>query len=183
MPRDEVRRVDAADWHEAVRDAHASGLTWLDLLTCVDEIGREDAFRLVLRIAPHPDADGVRLETLVDRTHPVVASICDVFGGAAWREREIRDFFGVRFTGGDNRLLLLRPEYGGHPLRRDAVLGARALTPWPGAKEAGDATAARRRMVPPGVPDPDVWGDRTGEPADPAEVAASQTGGRVRRQR
>jgi NADH-quinone oxidoreductase subunit C len=39
--------------------------------------------------------------------------------------------------------------------------------------------------VPPGVPEPAVWGDRpaSAEPAAPAEVAASAVGGRVRRRR
>ena len=51
-------------------------------------------------------------------------------------------------------------------------------------KEPGETVAAgRRRMVPPGVPDPDVWGEREGEPASPEEVAASVQGGRVRRRR
>ena len=54
----------------------------------------------------------------------------------------------------------------------------------PGAKEPGETVAAgRRRLVPPGVPDPDVWGEREGEPASPEEVAASVQGGRVRRRR
>ena len=43
----------------------------------------------------------------------------------------------------------------------DRLLAARVVRPWPGAKEPGETVAAgRRRMVPPGVPDPDVWGER-----------------------
>ena len=42
--------------------------------------------------------------------------------------------------------------------------GVTALT-WPGAKEPGETAASpsRRRMVPPGVPDSAVWGDREPE--------------------
>ena len=76
------------------------------------------------------------------------------------------------------------------PLRKDDVLAARTAEPWPGAKEPGEGPAAgggaspsRRRMVPPGVPAPEVWGDRDPAlgPPDPAEVAAAVSGGRVRR--
>ncbi|QIK71480.1 NADH-quinone oxidoreductase subunit C [Propioniciclava coleopterorum] len=184
MP-DAVRRVPPQEWRAAVAAALASGNTWFDWLGATDEIGREDAFRVLIRLAPTPDADGVRLETLTaGREDPHLPSLRDLIAGAAWHEREVRDFFGITFDGGDNRPLLLRPDAVGHPLRRDAVLAARVARPWPGGKEPGEAaSAARRRMVPPGVPDPDVWGEREGEPAAPEEVAASLQGGRVRRRR
>ena len=181
---DALRRVEASAWHDAVADALASGAQWFDWLGAVDEVGREDAIRVVIRLAPGPDADGVRLETLTPRDGGTLASVADLVAGASWHEREVADFFGVRFTGGDDRPLLLRPGAVGHPLRRDAVLAARVVRPWPGAKEPGETVAAgRRRMVPPGVPDPEVWGERVGEPASPEEIAASVQGGRVRRRR
>lgn len=179
---DELIPVPPTDWHARASAARAAGAVWFDWITCVDEIGQADALRVILRAAQTPDAPGVRLETLIDRDEPVLDSVRDVWAGASWHEREVRDFFGVTFTGGDPRPLLLRPDFGGHPLRRDAVLAARVVESWPGAKEPGEGSAAgRRRMVPPGVPDPAVWGERVGEPADAAEVAASVAGGRVRR--
>lgn len=181
---DTVRRVEAADWHRSVAGALDEGNTWFDWLGAVDEIGREDAIRIIVRLAPDADSQGVRLETLVAREGGEPVSIADLVSGAGWHEREVRDFFGVEFAGGDNRPLLLRDGAVGHPLRRDAVLAARVVRPWPGAKEPGETVAAgRRRMVPPGVPDPEVWGERSGEPATPGEVAASVQGGRVRRRR
>lgn len=180
---DAVLGVDASMWHDAVARALAQGHTWFDWLGAVDEIGRADAFRVIVRLAPAPDADGVRIEVLTPgRADPALDSVADLVPGAAWHEREVHDFFGITFTGGDHRPLLLRPGAVSHPLRRDSVLAARAVRPWPGAKEPGDAGAAgRRRMEPPGVPDPAVWGHRTGEPASAEEVAASLQGGRARR--
>ena len=181
---DEVRRVDAAGWRPAVEAALAEGHTWFDWLGAVDEIGREDAIRVVVRMAPDADSEGVRVEALAPRDGGSLPSLGDLVAGATWHEREVRDFFGLDFDGGDNRPLLLREGAVGHPLRRDAVLAARVVRPWPGAKEPGETVSAgRRRMVPPGVPDPDVWGEREGEPASPEEVAASVQGGRVRRRR
>lgn len=178
---DAVRRVDAASWRAEV--AAASQGRHFDWLGAVDEIGRTDALRVVVRLRA-PGGDAVRLETLIPRDDPHVDSLAGLFPGAAWHEREARDFFGIEFDGGDNRPLLLRDDFGGRPLRKDFVLGARAVKPWPGGKEPGDARAAgRRRLVPAGVPDADVWGDRDGEPATPEEVAASVVGGRVRRRR
>lgn len=181
---DVLRRVPPEQWVGAVRAARAGGYAWLDLLTCVDEIGHQDAFRVLVRLERRDGGTpaALVLEVVVDRGDPVLPSLGGVLAGATWREREVHDFFGVRFAGGDDRPLLGRPDAVGHPLRKDAVLAARALTPWPGGREPGDAAAAgRRRAAAPGVPDAAVWGDRAGEAATPGEVAASVSGGRRRR--
>jgi NADH-quinone oxidoreductase subunit C len=82
--------------------------------------------------------------------------------------------FGVTFDGFDDgsglplRPLLLPEGFEGTPLRKSFVLTARASKPWPGAKEPGEsetrAAPARRRVAPPGVPDPATWGPREAAP-------------------
>ena len=107
-----------------------------------------------------------------------------MIAGVTWHERETSDLYGIGFSGGDPRPLLIPAEGtpghpGGHPLRKDSVLGARVVTPWPA--DEGGAEDARRRQAPPGVPDPTVWGSRPADagPPDPSEVVAG--GGRRRR--
>jgi NADH-quinone oxidoreductase subunit C len=175
-------------WTEEVAAARAGGYPFFEWLAAVDEIGRADVLRvvLVLRSLERPAATRV-LSTQVPRERPQLDSVRDLFAGAGWHEREAAEMFGLQFLGGDPRRLLLAPEYEGTPLRKDEVLGARAGLPWPGAKEPGerDASPSRRRMVPPGVPDPEVWGDRDPQAEAPsaAQVAAAAVGGRVRRRR
>lgn len=176
-------------WERTVRQARQDGFGYFDWLGCVDDVGRSDTFRvlLMLRDLDRPTADPRLLRTSVPRDDPRLASIAQVFPGAGWHEREAAELFGVEFEGGDPRRLLLDPAYVGTPLRKDEVLGARTGIGWPGAKEPGEAdegaSPGRRRMVPPGVPDPAVWGDRDPElpPAGPGEVVESTGGGRVRR--
>lgn len=191
--------VESDDWVAAVSAAQEDGYRWFDWLDCVDEIGRANEFRLVVQLLDRATGAARRLETRIDRDRAEVATLSGLYAGAGWAEREIHDLFGVTFLGGDGTPLLLERRYGGHPLRKEEVLGARAAVSWPGAKEPGESDAdlgvgggarggrapSRRRMVPPGVPDPAVWGDR--EPSEPpataAEIAASAQGGRVRRRR
>lgn len=190
-----MREVPAAEWHAAVVAARADGYDWFDWLGCVDEVGTADELRVVLslRRLDDPGAAELLLACRLPRTSPQLASVRDVFAGAAWHEREAAEELGVELVGGDRRHLLLDPGMVA-PLRKDAVLASRTAQPWPGTKEPGEsdlpgaaasgaASPSRRRMVPPGVPDPEVWGDRDPDapPPDPADVAASTAGGRVRR--
>ena len=190
-----MSEVPVEGWHEAVRAAREAGHDWFDWLGCVDEVGVSDELRVVLslRRLDDPGAPELLLQCRLPRSDPRLPSVRDLFAGAAWHEREAAEEFGIEVVGGDRRLLLLDVGSTPAPLRKDVVLGARTAEPWPGAKEpgesdagagaAGAASPSRRRMVPPGVPAAEVWGDRDPSvpTAEPAEVAAAVSGGRVRR--
>jgi len=183
-----MTEVSPQEWLAAVESLKADGFDYFDWLGCVDEIGRQDCLRVVLVIRNVGQGAELRmLSCSLPRNAPRIDTVSGVFAGAAWHEREVAELFGVEFIGGDHRRLLLSPEFEGTPLRKDEVLAARTGMSWPGAKEPGEteASPSRRRLVPPGVPDPAVWGDRDAAqpPADPAEVAESAVGGRVRRRR
>jgi NADH-quinone oxidoreductase subunit C len=169
------RIVEAAAWHEAVAALKAEGYTYFDWLSAVDE--HPEGIRIVLHVARLPSTspgsmqalDHLLLATYLDREAPAIASIADVFAGAAWHERETHEMFGIDFptsdsTGADLDPLLLPDGFEGHPLRKEFVLASRVAKPWPGAKEPGESDAdsshapSRRRVKPPGVPEPGEWG-------------------------
>jgi NADH-quinone oxidoreductase subunit C len=171
------RVVEAADWHDAVAGLKRDGYTYFDWLSAVDE--HPDGFRLVLHVARVRPLDHLLLVTYVDRDDAAVASISDVYAGAAWHERETHEMFGIDF-GVDLEPLLLPDGFEGHPLRKEFVLASRVAKPWPGAKEPGESDAesthspGRRRIKPPGVPDPEEWGPEKPTPSD--EVAGASEG-------
>ncbi|MGH3496529.1 MAG: NADH-quinone oxidoreductase subunit C [Nocardioidaceae bacterium] len=164
--------VPAAAWRAAllaVRDE--LGCTFFDWLSAVDEL--DDGFRLVCHVAaPRPGhVDHLVVRTLLGRSAPTVESAVPVWRGAAWHERETHEMFGVEFTGGAALDGLLLPDaFEGHPLRKDFVLASRVAKPWPGSKEPGESDSAaapsRRRMRPPGVPEPEEWGPRSPTDSD-----------------
>jgi len=184
-----VRTVVADHWLAEVEAARADGYRFFDWLGCVDQIGRSDTLRIVLALRRLNAAAAVELwATDLPRETARLPTIREVFAGAAWHEREAAELFGIEFVGGDQRRLLLSPGFVGTPLRKDQVLAARTGMNWPGAKEPGESDATggptrRRRLAPPGVPDPSVWGDRDrAEPAaDPAALANALAAGRARR--
>ncbi len=173
-----------------MEQAREDGFTFFEWLGAEDQIGRSDTLRVVLALRRLDRPGEVALLGVeLPRTEPRLASIRSIFAGAAWHEREAAELFGVEFLGGEPGRLLLGPDFVGTPLRKDEVLAARTGVAWPGGKEPGESgdpgQAGRRRLVPPGVPDPAVWGDRDASAADPepADVAGSAAGGRSRRRR
>lgn len=173
-------RVPAGQWHDRVVAARADGYSFLLALTAIDEVGVSEHIRLVLHVLDPDTGERLVLETLAERDDAHLADIADVFPGAAWLQRQAHDLFGVHFDGGDNRPLIYHGP--GAPMRKDALLPQRVDTPWPGALEPGEGRAApgRRKLVPPGVPDPALLADPD---ATAADIALSATGARVRGRR
>ena len=176
--------VPAERWHEvavAVRDDPGVACGFFDWLSAYDD---PDAFpgdegvpagglAVVLHVWSVTHRHHLRVRTSVPREGARLATVTDVWAGAAWHERETFEMFGIVFDGHANLVPLLLPDgFEGHPLRKEFVLASRVAKPWPGAKEPGEsdhdisterAAPGRRRMLPPGVPAPDEWGPQAGE--------------------
>ncbi|MGW0516565.1 NADH-quinone oxidoreductase subunit C [Crossiella sp. NPDC003009] len=161
--------VPVASWAAAARHARED-------LGCVlfDWLGAEDAGRpgavgashaVTLHVLRPGPWTGLLLRTEVPSGTPL-PSVAGVWAGAAWHEREAAEMFGLELTGHpDPRRLLLPDSFAGHPLRKDFVLAARVVRPWPGRLEPGEdgsGAPSRRRIAPPGVPGPE-WGPRREE--------------------
>ena len=162
------RWVDAAT---LVRDDERVAAGFFDWLSAYD--GGEKGIAVVVHVWSNRHRHHLLLRTHVSRDRGRLASLAGVWSGANWHERETFEMFGVVFDGHPNLVPLLLPEgFEGHPLRKEFVLASRVAKAWPGAKEPGESdrdtgSPGRRRMLPPGVPDPAVWGPDAAE-SDPA---------------
>jgi NADH-quinone oxidoreductase subunit C len=144
----DVREIEVASWRVAAQQALADGYDYLDWLSAVDE--QEDGLRLVLHLLSLAQPGSLTLTTLVP-TDGSVPSVTEVFAGAGWHERETAEMFGVTFEGlADSRPLMLADDFAGHPLRKDFVLGARAVKAWPGLVDP--TPRGRRPPAPVGQP-------------------------------
>ena len=63
----------------------------------------------------------IRVKARVTEDDPTIASICDIWKGANFLEREVFDLMGIKFSGHpDLRRILMPEDYDeGHPLRKD----------------------------------------------------------------
>jgi NADH-quinone oxidoreductase subunit C len=136
---------------------------FFDWLSAVDEL--EEGLSVVAHVWSTRGRKGMLLRTRVPATDSSLASIVEVYPGAAWHERETYEMFGIGFPG-PLEPLLLPPEFEGHPMRKSFILASRVAKVWPGAKEPGEShdpkAPKRTTMRPPGVPAPGEWGNPNG---------------------
>jgi len=91
-------------------------------ITAVDVLARTYRFELVYNLLSIRYCSRVRVKTYTDELTPI-DSICEVFKGANWYEREVYDMFGVYFANHpDLRRILTDYGFEGHPFRKDFPL-------------------------------------------------------------
>ena len=89
-------------------------------VTAVDWHGRSPRFEVVWHFYSSTHLVRVRMKTRVPQEEPVVASLTELYGSAAFMERECHDMYGIRFSGNEDlRPILLYEGFDGHPLRKD----------------------------------------------------------------
>jgi NADH-quinone oxidoreductase subunit C len=102
------------------RDNPGLKFNLLSDVTCVDRFPIEPRFELNYQLVSIDRKARIRLRSSVSGPQPVIDSLCPVWQGANWLEREVFDLFGIRFEGHpDLRRILLPDDFQGAPLRRD----------------------------------------------------------------
>ncbi len=72
-------------------------------------------------VSPTLDTTGIEVDPALE-----VDSVCDLWAGAEWPEREVYDMYGIRFRNHpDLRRILTWEDFPAHPLRKDYPLRGR----------------------------------------------------------
>jgi NADH-quinone oxidoreductase subunit C len=99
---------------------------FLSTITAVDWPERMPRFDVVYQLLSLQHQCALRLKVRVGNKgeeHPAVPSVCAIWPGANWYEREVYDLFGIEFVGHpDLRRILMPPNWTTHPLRKDYPL-------------------------------------------------------------
>ncbi len=89
----------------------------------VDMYRPEGRFEVVYNLYSLKNKTYLRLKVRLDAENPVVNTVCPVWSGANWHERETFDMFGIIFKGHpDLRRMYMPEEYEYYPLRKDYPL-------------------------------------------------------------
>ena len=101
---------------------HSAQFTNFIFATAVDVPTRENRFEIIYALLSIRFNARIRVRTYTDEINPI-ESICTVFSGAEWYEREIYDMYGVWFNNHpDLRRILTDYGFEGHPQRKDFPL-------------------------------------------------------------
>lgn len=110
--------VPDAKWHTVAETLKQAGYDWL---ACVVGEDWGDALGCTYYIKSTSDYSMVSVKvTTTDRENPMLHSVYDVWEIARLEEREVYDFYGIKFINHpDMRRLYLRNDWVGFPLRKD----------------------------------------------------------------
>lgn len=110
--------VPDAKWHTVAETLKKTGYDWL---ACVVGEDWGDALGCTYYIKSTSDYSMVSVKvTTTDRENPMLHSVYDVWEIARLEEREVYDFYGIKFINHpDMRRLYLRNDWVGFPLRKD----------------------------------------------------------------
>lgn len=129
--------VGADDAHRVLaflRDDPRLAFNFLSDVTAVDYLNypapQPGRFAVVYNLLSHPRDDRFFVKVYLNPSLPTdgtandpalhVDSVCDLWPGAEWPEREVFDMFGVRFRNHpDLRRILTWEAFPAHPLRKD----------------------------------------------------------------
>jgi NADH-quinone oxidoreductase subunit C len=125
---DTIVWVSAAKAHDILawlRDDPAQGFDFLTDVTAVEYRDGELPLEVVYQLRSLKRRADLRLKLELDKALPLeVESVCDLWAGANWLEREVFDMFGITFRNHpDLRRILMWETYAeGFPLRKDFPL-------------------------------------------------------------
>ncbi len=110
--------VPDAKWHTVAETLKKAGYDWL---ACVVGEDWGDALGCTYYIKSTSDYSMVSVKvTTTDRENPMLHSVYDVWEIARLEDREVYDFYGIKFINHpDMRRLYLRNDWVGFPLRKD----------------------------------------------------------------
>ena len=125
--------VEAKDWYPLAKALKEVRGLEFDVLSAVVGMDWKDSFGVIYYLTSTSrnwEVIAVKV-TIADRKDPMVHSVSDLWKVANFQEREVYDFYGIKFINHpDMRRFFLRNDWKGHPLRKDYDMDP-ALNPVP----------------------------------------------------
>ena len=124
FPEDKHPRihVNAENWRrvaEFMKNDPGMAMDWLGCVTAVDYVA-DNQLCAVYDLYSTQHRHWFAVKVYVDRNHPTIPSVMDLWSAADWHEREAYDLMGITFQGHtDLRRILLPEDWVGYPLRKD----------------------------------------------------------------
>ena len=121
--------VSRGDYRPAAEFLREDPALRCDILIQVTAVDYKDRYEVAAHFLSTELGHKVFLRAALPHdAHPEIETLSDLFAGANWHEREVWDFFGIKFARHpDLRRLFLEDDFPGHPLRKDFVDATRMV--------------------------------------------------------
>ncbi|MBI1336450.1 MAG: NADH-quinone oxidoreductase subunit C [Phycisphaera sp.] len=124
LPDDKHPRVHttAEHWRQIAEFLKFDGELAFDFLACLTAVDyvADNKLCLVADLISMTHHHEFAVKVYMDRDHPTLPSVSDLWPAADWHEREAYDMMGILFENHpDFRRILLPEDWQGHPLRKD----------------------------------------------------------------
>ncbi len=114
--------VEEKDWHSLAKALKETPGLEFDVLSAVVGMDWKDSLGVVYYLTSTSrnwEVISVKV-SVANRENPMIHSVSDLWKVANFQEREVYDFFGIKFINHpDMRRFFLRNDWKGHPLRKD----------------------------------------------------------------
>ena len=111
--------IEPAQWKPLAKQLRNQphNYNYLFCLTCIDW---KTQLTMVYHLSSTTHRHTIVFKINLDRTNPVIDTVCDIWRTAEFHEREVFELFGVHFhQHPDLRKLILTDDFVGYPLRKD----------------------------------------------------------------
>jgi NADH-quinone oxidoreductase subunit C len=116
--------IDPEKVKPVMESLRGKGYGFLASLHGVDYYPEEPRLGVLYELLDMGRVDRISVKARVSTDAARIDSVCELWAGAEYPEREVYDMFGVQFTGHpDLRRILMPEDYEGHPQRRDFPMG------------------------------------------------------------
>lgn len=116
----DMKIVEPADLHDEMKRLHDEEK--MDFLECLTGMDWEaDGLGVIYHLESTATGKRACIKTVTtDRDNPLLPSVTDLWDIAVIYEREVFDFYGIKFTGHpDMRRIYMREDWVGYPFRKD----------------------------------------------------------------
>lgn len=112
--------VEPNDWKPFAEKLKATDALYFDYLFCLTCVDWKTHLTMVYHLSSTKHRHTIVVKSKLDRTTPVIETVCDIWRTAEFHEREVSEMFGVDFKNHpDLRKLILPDDWVGFPLRKD----------------------------------------------------------------
>ncbi|MFN8254670.1 MAG: NADH-quinone oxidoreductase subunit C [Bacteroidales bacterium] len=115
--------VPVADLHKFANELKTNPKTQFNMLVCCTGADIDNNFLVVYHLRSTTLKHECVIKSVIsDRENPAIDTVSDIWIAAEYFEREIFDFYGIKFNNHpDLRRLFLEDDFVGFPLRKDYV--------------------------------------------------------------